>query len=460
MADKDPAATTDATPRAWYRELNGYHWWILSVATLGWMCDTMSQRIFVLSRSRALAELLGVSSADPIVNKYGGYATAVLLIGWATGGIIFGIMGDRWGRAKTMLLTIVIYSFFTAISALSVTWWDFMICRFLTGLGVGGEFAAGVALVAEVMPTRARPHALGLLQAMSAIGNVIGSLIGLVLLPVTLQLGWEVFGAQGFAGWRLMYAAGLIPAVLVVFVMRYVKEPETWVAAKQRAKESPKQEQSAKLGSWRELFGDRRWRYAVLVGVTLGLAGQIGLWGVGFWSPELLRSHVLADLSATLQDRYTSIATALQDVGAFLGILAFTWLAARSGRRAAFAASFVVALGTIILVFGFMNSVSQIWWMIPLLGFATLSAFGGYAIYFPELFPTRLRSTGTGICYNVARYLAAVGPIMFGALNVLYVDLGVKYPFRWAAITVGMVYVIGLLVLPFAPETKGKPLPE
>lgn len=451
-------ASSAAPQVPWYRELTGYHWWILSVATMGWLCDTMAQRIFVLSRGRAMAELLGADASTEMINTYGSYATAVLLIGWATGGIIFGVLGDRWGRAKTMLLTIVVYSIFTGMSAFSVSWWDFLLYRFLTGLGVGGEFAAGVALVAEVMPSRARPHALGILQAMSTVGNIIGSLIGWALLPITLQLGLEIFGSEGFAGWRLMYAAGLVPAVLVAFVMRYVKEPESWLEAKLQAKNAP--QNAPKLGSWREMFSDRRWRFAMLIGVALGLIGQIGLWGVGFYSPELLRQVVLKDLTTAVQDHYTSLALAIQDVGALFGVLVFTWLTARAGRRVAFGASFLLAFATIALIFGFMNSIGQMWWMYPLLGFATLSTFGGYAIYFPELFPTRLRSTGTGVCYNVARYLAAAGPLLMAALASFYAGHGVNEAFRWAAITVAGVYIVGLFVLPFAPETKGKPLPE
>jgi MFS family permease len=445
----------------WYREMSGYHWWILCVATMGWMFDTMDQRLFVLSRSRAVEDLLGPSATQAEVTFFGTVATALLLIGWATGGLIFGILGDRWGRAKTMFLAIFVYSIFTGLSALSVAWWDFALYRFLTGVGVGGEFAAGVSLVAEVMPAVARPHALGLLQAMSAVGNIMGSLIGLVLLPVTLPWGWAALGIEAFPGWRLMFLVGVAPALIFVFFMRHVKEPEAWVAAKQAAKEAAgAQAAHQELGSWRELLGDRRWRHNTLIGVTLVLAGAIGLWGVGFWSPELIRGNVLADAPKQHQDRVASIATALQDVGAFLGILVFTWLTARLGRRGAFGLSFLLALGVTTTVFGAMTEEWQIYWMIPLMGFATLSVFGGYAIYLPELFPTRLRSTGTGFCYNVARYLTAVGLFVLGFLALFYEWLGVAAPFRWAAVTVASIYVLGLVILPFAPETKGKPLPE
>src|SRR5499433_2052755 len=177
------AAEIKTVSGPWYKELRGYHWWVLIVASLGWLFDTMDQRIFVLARGPAMNSLLPVDTLPADVTWYSGVATAVFMAGWAMGGLYFGIMGDRWGRARTMMLAILVYSAFTGLSALSQHWWDFMFYRFLTGIGVGGEFSASVTLVAEVMPDRARPHALGVLQALSAIGNIIRSAISFVVLP-------------------------------------------------------------------------------------------------------------------------------------------------------------------------------------------------------------------------------------------------------------------------------------
>ncbi|MHB8974530.1 MAG: MFS transporter [Pirellulaceae bacterium] len=459
------AGAASPATKPWYRELTGYHWFVLIVCTLSWMFDCLDQRFFVLARGRALEDLLG---GPDDVKWYGSVATSLLLIGWATGGIIFGVMGDRLGRAKTLMATITVYSLFTGLSALSVAWWDFCLYRFLTGLGIGGAFAAAVTLIAEEMPSRARPHCLGLLQAFSAVGNIAGSLLGAVFLSRSFALGWEMLPDGKLNGWRILFVIGTLPALLVVIVMLYIREPASWVAARDAARKAAAAGQVVKLGNWGELLGDRRWRKNLIVGVLLVTAGAVGLWGIGFWTPELIRdviadsapAGVLADSVKAHQDKVASYAMALQDVGAFFGMIAFTALTARIGRRQAFGLSFAMCFVIVFGVFGFMNQEWQIYFLVPLVGFATLSVFGGYAIYLPELFPTRLRSTGTSLCYNAARYLTAVGVFTLGFLTLAFTWLDFAEPFRWAACTVAFIFLGGLVILPFAPETKGQPLPE
>lgn len=472
----DPASSPEAAPTPsatvpWWRLLNSYHWFVLGAAALGWLFDTMDQQLFVLARKPALTALLG-NVPDATINLYGGYATAIFIIGWATGGLVFGLFGDRWGRARTMMLTILIYSLFTGLSALSRSWLDFALYRFLTGVGVGGEFAAGVSLVAEVMPNAARPYALGLLQGLSAVGNIMAGVISL-LLPPESDVG------EGLEGWRAMFLIGILPALLVVAIFRKLKEPDTWVRARQALEKEQADSLHQQMGDLRELFHDSRWRRNTFVGVALAAAGVMGLWGIGFWNPELVRG--LSDLRGdkTAQDRYASIAMILQNLGGFFGVYTFAWLTGRTSRRLAFTVGYLLGLFGTVFVFGFMTASYQIWWMVPLLGFCSLMVFGGFAIYFPELYPTRLRSTGTSFCYNVARYLAAAAPFMLGKLGEKYTsadpsrqaqglsDLtllsslgGADNALRYAALTVSVVFLIGLATIPFAPETRGKPLPE
>src|SRR3954465_11294387 len=169
------APAAPPAPGPWWRELNRAHWFVLVVASLGWLFDTMDQQLFNLARRPAVVELLGPGASPSAIAEYAGYATMIFILGWASGGVFFGILGDRIGRARTMIYTILCYSLFTGLSVFSTGVWDFSAYRFLTGLGVGGQFAVGVALVAESLPDRARPYALGWLQASSAVGNMMAA---------------------------------------------------------------------------------------------------------------------------------------------------------------------------------------------------------------------------------------------------------------------------------------------
>jgi MFS family permease len=441
-----PSSTSTAVPAGlpWYRELNAQHWFVLIVASLGWLFDTMDQQLFNLARRPAITELLGPGASPAAIAEYSGYATTIFIIGWASGGVFFGILGDRIGRAKTMIYTILCYSAFTGLSVLSTSVWDFSVYRFLTGLGVGGQFAVGVALVAESLPDRARPYALGWLQASSAIGNMMAALMG-------IGLGRLEAAGTIDSAWRAMFVLGTLPALLCIVIFRRLKEPEQW----QRAAR-----QGEKRGSMAELFSDPRWRYNAIIGMLLAFAGVVGLWGIGFFSFDLFRAVLdKTNLTAGEKTFWIGMTSLLQNLGAFFGIYVFTHVTQRIGRRKAFAIGFVAAMFSTAFTFWNLNTFSDIFWMIPLMGFCQLALFGGYAIYLPELFPTRLRSTGTSFCYNVGRFVAALGPLALGLLTSrVFADY--PEPMRYAGVTMCLVFLIGLITVPFAPETKGKPLPE
>ena len=451
-----PSAAASERPYAWYRELNRYQWFVLLVATMGWMFDTMAQQLFNIARVPAIRDLLGARPGDAamarMVSEQAGYATMVFMVGWATGGVVFGILGDRLGRAKTMIMTILLYSVFTGLSVLSTGIWDFNVYRFLCGLGVGGQFAVGVALVAETMPDRARPYTLGMLQAMAAGGNMIAALAGIA--AGQLEQAGIITGA-----WRYLFLAGALPAPLALVVFKKLKEPEQWLKARAGKK---------RMGSFSDLFADPRWRRNSIVGMLLAFAGVVGLWGIGFFSFDLLRPVLEKTFraqglaGAELAGRTTTwigITSLLQNLGAVLGIYAFTYLAQYTGRRKAFALTFSAAMVVTAYTFWNLKDFADIFWMVPAMGFTQLALFGGYAIYLPELFPTRLRSTGTSFCYNVGRLVAALGPLTLGLLTSR-VYAGFDEPMRYAGVTMCLVFLLGLAALPFAPETKGQPLPE
>ena len=511
----DSARPSVADP--WWRHLNGYHCYVFALAALGWMFDAMDQQIFTNSRSITLAELLPHAS-EARINQVGGYVTSAFIAGWACGGLFFGVLGDKWGRVKTMAVTILIYAGFTGLSAWAPDWQLFGLCRFLTGLGIGGEFAVGAALVTEVMPPATRVHALGLLQALSAGGTILAA--------------WLLGAVVPRWGWPGLYYIGALPALVAVLVFKSLKEPARWVAAKAAA-QAAGNGAGGHFGTLSELFTDARWRRRTLVGAGLGLAGIIGLWGAVYWSPELIdtaiptledasRPKVIALLQATTDRRAAaaknfqpgeaehvaqlfgktfwpgqklapeeallrpltpeqaaamtklvqgavtknektqikSKALLLQQVGAFFGVLAFTLFTARFGRRLSFLISLLLAWASVVTTFYWFHEQSQIWYLFPWLGFGALAVFGGYAIYFPELFPTRLRSTGTGFCYNVSRFVAISGPLTMGTLAQSLEGVSPIPAFRLAAIIMASAYFIGIVALIWAPETRGQPLPE
>lgn len=507
--------TSDIAAGPWYRDMNRYHWFVLFVSALGWLFDCLDQQLFVLSRPAAMRDLVApvkdsknpdlvdTKATDLARSGAANLATSFFLAGWATGGLFFGMLGDRIGRAKTMLITILMYSAFTGLSSLSQGVLDFSIYRFLTGLGVGGEFAVGVALVAEVMPSSARTACLSLLQALSAFGNISAALI-------FMSLG--VAEEQGLvtSPWRIMFMIGAVPALLAVVIRKNLKEPERW---QQASHDGILKKQ---LGSYGELFGDERWRRNALLGLVLACSGVIGLWAVGFFAPDLIRTvqrkgvvaevlheklekakaegdkeavgHIealiSADQSKTAAEalspaakeyraksidpivsgrltRWASYTSIMTNLGAFLGIFGFGLLAQWLGRKPSFAIFLILALCSTAAVFWYLNDFWQIFVMVPIMGFCQLSLFGGYAIYFPELFPTRLRSTGTSFCYNVGRFVAAGGPIAKTYLEGVFKDVPAPYePVRCAGVAMCLVFTVGLFVLPFLPETKGQPLPE
>jgi MFS family permease len=445
----------DTPSGPWWAGLTRYHWFVLVVAALGWLFDCLDQQLFLLARAPAMADLLGPGQ-DP--TEYGGYATAIFVLGWATGGLIFGSLGDRIGRARTMMITILVYSFCTGLSGFSRGFTDFAAYRFLTGLGVGGEFAVGVALVAEVMPERARPHALGLLQALSAVGNVAAALVEMGL--STLERSGGLDGS--LAKWRLMFLVGALPAILAVVVRWKLKEPDRWQQMRSQAGGA------GEAGSYAALFRHPRWRHNALVGLVLACTGVIALWGIVFFVFDLVGSVMGKRLAAEgltggdlrgAVGQWKATTSLMLNAGAFSGMLAFTAFTQRTNRRIAFAVAFSGALLMTAVTFRFLEGPWQIFTLVPLMGFFMLGIFGGYAIYFPELFPTALRSTGTSFCYNVGRFLAASGPWTIGLLSSRVFSTSDE-PLRAAGLAMCGVFVVGLLALPFAPETRGRPLPE
>jgi MFS family permease len=366
-----------------------------------------------------------------------------------------------------LTLTVLLYSVFTGLTFLSRTYIDFAVCRFVTGLGVGGVFGLAVSLIAETVPSTARTGALGMLQVLSTIGNLAAA--GFKSLFDSLQRNGDIE-----ASWRWMFLVGALPALLIIFTAKFLREPEPWL----RMKAEGRLPTGSIFAPYAGLLQDKQWRKNLIIGAIIASTGVVGLWGIGEYATDL-QSKVFSDHFAaefekagrSLEESQAEIkslvesartrAYVLNMLGAAAGMWIFTRLAMALGRRTAFAIGFSAALIITLGVFWKMETPAQAYWMMPLMGGAQLAVFAGFAIYLPELFPSRLRSTGTSFCYNLGRFAAAGGSLFSAQLAAdLFGDYGSPLKERYAAMTMCLIFVVGLAILPFAPETKDKPLPE
>jgi MFS family permease len=390
----------------------------------------MDATIYTLVMTPALKELLGAQGTVENIGWYGGIIFSVFLVGWALGGVLFGIAADYLGRAKTLVITILIYAAFTGLAGFSHSWWELAVYRFLTALGIGGEWAAGATLLAEVWPESMRVKGAGLLQSAWGAGYFLGA--GSYFLLAELS-------------WRVMFFVGIAPAVVALLVRMHVREPERWreAVASERA-------QPSRRSTLAQLFapGTRR---DTVVGSLLAFAAVFGLWGATNWTPTLARELLQPrGLEADTMARMVSYAVMALNAGAILGYLAFPPVAERVGRRGAF---FLFLLGSAValpLTFLLPSSFSGMLLLLPVLGFFNNGIFSGFPVYLPEIFPTRIRATGAGFCFNFGRVVAASGPFLTG---YLVSRLG---SYARAASSVAVIYLLGIFVLRFARETKGQ----
>jgi MFS family permease len=458
-----PAAVTPSHSHSWWSLLDATQKYVFVMASLAWLLDCLGQQVFIIARNPAVTALMPAGTPPDKIKEWGGYATTIFVLGWATGGLIFGAVGDRIGRARSLAITILLYGLCTGLSAYSVNMTDFCFYRFIAGLGVGGVFGLAVALCADSLPDQARPQALGLLQALSALGNVAAGI-------AAVFLGYRAaINPSAASGWRSLFIFGALPALACVYFQFRMKEPEKWVVARAKGKVD-----GVRFGSYVSLFGEAQWRKPALFGMVLCVAGVVGLWGIGFFSPELVNhvigkalanEHVPAAQLPGKRLMWVGITMIVQNCGSFLGMMTFTKLAQRYGRKKVFASAAICAYLSTVIAFKFLDQPWQIFVLLPIMGFFQLALFAGFAIYLPELFPLRLRSTGVGFCYNVGRFVAASGPFTLGLLQYHLAQGAVSTEakmdaFRSACCMVSSIYLLALLALPFLPETKDRPLPE
>jgi MFS family permease len=397
----------------------------LSVAWLGWMFDGMEMGLYSLIAVPALKDLLHTQDSAAI-GPYVGFMFALFLLGASVGGFFFGRLGDKIGRVKTMIITVLVYSVFTAISALAINPWQFGICRFLGATGLGGEWGLGVALVMETWPNKKRPLLAGILGASANVGFLIASLIGLV---------------AGSLGWRVLLLAGLLPSILAFFIRLAVKEPESWKHVKERGE---KQDLSQ---LWQPPL-----RSKTILACFISSVAIVGTWGVFQWIPSWVNTLVGGD--ATRQRAIAAMFMAFGQIfGAFVGGPMAEWL----GRRRSYAIFCLSSLVSSVALYALVTSYGiELLLLAMLAGVCTTAFYGWLPLYLPELFPTRIRATGEGITYNFGRVLAAVG-VFLGTGKLVTLFHG---SFAHAGAVMASVYLVGFLLIWTMPETKGQRLPE
>jgi MFS family permease len=435
---------------------------VLLIASLGWVFDIFEGQIFVASMREAMPNLLGVDPTSSEVARWNDWAFGSFLLGGAFGGVLFGVLSDRIGRSKTMIYTILFYSLFTCVTAFAQTPSQMVILRFFVAMGVGGEWAVASAMVAEVMPSRSRPVMSSIFHASSVFGTLLAAAAGAFVVGNP---------ALGESAWRWGFALGALPAALTLWIRWKLKEPEQWVKARERAAESDEQQ----TGRISDLFQGVYLRNTI-VGVSLSSIGLVTFWGAHIYGKNALLRHaenrilqeagVAADADKAVKQktleqhkpetkRAEMLSMTMNTIGGGLGLVLFGAISNWIGRKGAFVLYHSVAFFMVLLLFKVLipYDVSALWLGIalPIFGFFTLGMHAGYAVYFPELYPTRLRGTGAGFCFNMGRLATAAAFFIFGVYSVTP---------ETKAVILAPLYLVGVAVVLCAVETRGQELPD
>jgi MFS family permease len=432
-------------------DMNGYQWTVLFAAWLGWGFDVFDGLLFNYVAPNAVPTLLGLAIGSPEAKKatllWGGVLTSILLLGWAAGGILFGQIADRIGRTRTLMLTMLLYALGTATCAAAPNIWVLVLCRVVASLGIGGEWAAGAAMVAEVVPEKRRVEAGALLYTSAPAGLFLATF-------ANFQIAGNFFKGSPETSWRYVFLCGLIPAVVAFVVRIFVKEPERWkVAATQ-----------APPPRMRDLF-TRDTRALTFSGLAMAIVALIAWWSVNAFIPTV--STGLAQATAKVQslDRAATLAlvegwkartTNIFNLGGLIGTLLTIPAAKHLGRRNMFAIYYFLSALAIFATFGLDLPPQTRLAMYFFVGITVFGVFGSFTYYLPELFPTRLRATGAGFCYNAGRVIAAGGPFLVGAIASRGADsLGsAMHVLFW----IGVIPALGAVASRWIVETRHREL--
>ncbi len=435
---KDPAHTA----AGWFTGIGKYHLMVFLGCWLGGIFDGMDSTLMSVVMPTAIGELVG-SSDKAVIGPIAAYVTSIFLVGWMLGGILFGIIGDKLGRVRSMVFSILLYAIFTGLAGLAHDWHQLALCRFLTGLGIGGELVSISTFLAEVWPNRSRAIAIGVLITSYQAGVFIAGSINTI-----------------FHDWRTAFWFGAMPALLVIFMRLAMRESDRWMEAKERSLQS-----NEKNAHFQALFKPRHTKSLLVGGLAFG-GLLIGYWASLAWIPLWVQD--LLHNSGTGNER--GIATMYQGVGAMLGCGLAGVLSDWIGRRSTIMISAIGCFGASALLFLTNTTFSPaIYWESSLLGLFIGLIQAVMYIYLPELFPTLIRASGTGFCLNLGRFITAIAVFYVGDLlklvtahNLAQTWLGnaALSAYGVAAFLFSLAYLVAVGAALFGDETRGRPLQD
>jgi len=438
--------------RVGFLGFSGYHWLVIAAAWAGWGFDVFDALLFNFVAPNCVPVLLGIQPGAPGAHAatvfWTGAITSILLVGWAAGGVLFGWLGDRIGRKHALFATIAVYAAGTALCAAATNIWQLVACRALASLGIGGEWGIGAALVAETVPENRRVEAGVILQTSSPLGIVLASTVNYLVAGV-----W--FAATPQTSWRYVFLAGLAPVILALLVRIFIRESAHWTAAA-----VPEQPPAP-----RELFGAGT-RKLTISGAGVAVTAVLTWWACSAFVPllgsTLASEHAAhlglsADAARLLAESWKGRASNAFNFGGLLGTFPAIILSRRLGRRPMYVVYFLYSALMLFVTFGLDFAPPTRLAMLFFVGAGVFGVFGTFPFYLPELFPARLRATGSGFCFNIGRLVAAGGPLFVGMVSAR--AGGSSAVLCDTLVWVGVVPLVAALCAKyFIVETRDRPL--
>jgi MFS family permease len=439
---------TVAGSQPWYRSLNATQWKTVFASNLGWTFDGYETFSLILVVGVALRDLLAPSQFGQIP-VYAGTVIGITLLGWGIGGVIGGVLADYIGRRRTMIFAILAYSLTTGLSAFAWDWVSFALLRFLVGIAIGSEWSTGASMTAEVWPDNARGRGAGLMQCGLGIGFFLASFT------------WLFVSGYGPGAWRIMFLIGVIPAFFTLWLRTGIPESGKWEQSNEKRKSAKARKKSgAKLSeedhaltrfTFADLFADPEIRKRTIIVFLMSLTTTVAWWGISTWVPPFIAAA--AGKAGLPPQTWASYAGMSYNIGAICGYIGLGFLADNFGRKPIVMIFFAASLLLTPVLYLWTTDLHLLLLAAAINGFFTLGQYSWMSVWLPELFPTRMRATGMAFTFNSPRFIAFLGPLFAGALIA---QLG---GVSNVAVTFSIIYILGFVLVPFLPETKGKPLP-